>query len=133
MAGSSETAHRDEVYGWMVVPSLPPSLWHAYRDRRGARGGKCLSREARDWHDSAALYLARHRPRHPAEGVVRLEIVLVGRDRRRWDVENRVKLPSDLLTHMGFWGDDSQVWDLRVSREIGAEEETRLRISRLDG
>jgi Holliday junction resolvase RusA-like endonuclease len=49
-------------------------------------------------------------------------------DRRKWDIENRVKLLSDLLMKMRFWLDDSQVWDLRVSRMVGYQERTEIRI-----
>jgi len=53
---------------------------------------------------------------------------LTGMDRRKWDIENRVKLLSDLLMKMRFWLDDSQVWDLRVSRMVGYQERTEIRI-----
>jgi len=53
---------------------------------------------------------------------------LPGMDRRKWDIENRVKLLSDLLMKMRFWLDDSQVWDLRVSRMVGYQERTEIRI-----
>ncbi len=53
---------------------------------------------------------------------------MTGMDRRKWDIENRVKLLSDLLMKMRFWLDDSQVWDLRVSRMVGYQERTEIRI-----
>jgi Holliday junction resolvase RusA-like endonuclease len=48
---------------------------------------------------------------------------------RRWDVENRVKVLSDLLTRMAFWGDDSQVWELVVTRKEGRPERTEVTIA----
>lgn len=109
------------------IPDLPPSLWTAYKTRRG--GGKCLSQKARDWKDFATIHLLRARPRKPLTGHVSLDIVLVAKDNRRWDVENRVKVLSDLLTEMQFWGDDSQVWDLRVRREPGKVSVTKIEIT----
>jgi len=53
---------------------------------------------------------------------------LTGMDRRKWDIENRVKLLSYLLMKMRFWLDDSQVWDLLVSRMVGYQERTEIRI-----
>lgn len=111
----------------MTIPGLPPTLWQAYHERRNGRG-KCLTREAREWCAFATPYLVRHRPASPLGCRVRLEIVLIGRDERRWDVENRVKVLSDLLTRVGFWLDDSQVWDLHVTRERGREEATTVEI-----
>jgi len=112
------------------IPGLPVSLWKAYRNRRG--GGKCLSVEARVWCDEATLYLARSRPRRPLVGLVRLDIVLTSPSVRRWDIENRVKVLSDLLTRMKFWKDDSQIWDLRVRREKGNPEATLITIEPLN-
>ena len=109
------------------IPGLPPSLWKAYTMRRN--GGRCLSREARDWKDVAARALLPSRPRSPLAGIVRLSITLKAKGRRRWDIENRVKVLSDLLTEMCFWGDDSQVWDLRVRREIAPSDATKIEIT----
>ena len=109
------------------IPGLPVSLWRAYRNRKG--GGKCLSAEARAWRDEAALHLARYRPKRPISGRVRLEITLTSPGARRWDVENRVKVLSDLLTRMAFWGDDSQVWELVVTRKEGRPERTEVTIA----
>lgn len=113
------------------IPDLPPSLWKAYRPRRN--GGKYMSQEARSWCDFAAIHLRKHRPKKPMSGHLSLNITLVGKDQRRWDVENRVKVLSDLLTRMRFWGDDSQVWDLRVRRELGTTPTTRVEIAPLCG
>lgn len=113
------------------IPGLPVSLWAAYKNRRG--GGKCLSAEARAWCEEAALHLARYRPKRPISGRVRLEITLTSQGVRRWDVENRVKILSDLLTRMGFWGDDSQVWELVVTRKEGRPERTEVTIAPFRG
>jgi Holliday junction resolvase RusA-like endonuclease len=115
----------------MEIPGLPVSLWKAYRNRKG--GGKCLSAEARAWCDEAALHLMRHRPRRPMSGHVSLEITLTAPGNRRWDVENRVKILSDLLKRMGFWGDDSQVWELVVTRKEGRPERTEVTIAPFRG
>lgn len=64
--------------------------------------------------------------------LVRLDIVLTSPSARRWDVENRVKVLSDLLTRMKFWKDDSQIWDLRVRREKGHPEATLITIEPLN-
>ena len=111
------------------IPGLPTTLWKAYTPRRG--GGKFLSTEARAWCELATIYLLRHRPHEPIRGKVQLEIVLTTPTKRRWDVENRVKVLSDLLTRMGFWGDDSQVWELIVRRETGTPERTEITIDPL--
>lgn len=113
------------------IPELPPSLWKAYRPRMN--GGKYLSPEAKAWCDRAAMRLLAHRPKKPMVGRLVLDITLVGKDQRRWDVENRVKVLSDLLTRMRFWEDDSQVWELRVRREMGKAPSTRLEISPMCG
>lgn len=111
------------------IPGLPTTLWKAYTPRRG--GGKFLSAEARAWCELATIYLLRHRPESPLAGKIRLEIILTTSTKRRWDVDNRVKVLADLLTRMGFWGDDSQVWHLIVRREHGAPERTEILISQM--
>jgi crossover junction endodeoxyribonuclease RusA len=48
-------------------------------------------------------------------------------DNRRRDLDNIFKSAGDSLTHAGIWADDSQIDDLRITRE-GVEAPGRLEI-----
>lgn len=70
------------------------------------------------------LSLKKHRPKKPAEGPVRLKVILYFdvKERKLWgkyktkrpDCDNYVKELKDAMTSVGFWNDDAQVVDLRV-------------------
>ena len=71
--------------------------------------------------------LAPHRPKTPAEGPIRLFIVLYfdkKSPKKLWgqykitrpDVDNFCKALIDQMTQVGFWMDDAQIADLRIKK-----------------
>lgn len=49
------------------------------------------------------------------------------------DADNSNKLLLDCMTELGFWGDDSQIYDLRVRKFWGIEAGLKVRIIHGDG
>lgn len=49
---------------------------------------------------------------------VSVSIHLFPPDRRRFDIDNRIKICQDSITKAGLWNDDSQVDELHVYREL---------------
>lgn len=96
----------------LVLPGLPPTVNHMYVGTRG--GGKALSAAALAYRKEvwAACGVG---PRVPAEGALALTLRLTYGDRRRTDIDNRVKAALDALAAaLGF--DDSRVGRLVVER-----------------
>lgn len=73
------------------------------------------------------LKLKRHKPKKPVQGPVRLSLSLffdVKRPKKLWgtykttkpDLDNYAKELIDAMTAIGFWGDDAQVSELKVSK-----------------
>ena len=50
-------------------------------------------------------------------GAVSLDVKFRVRDRRRWDIDNRLKALQDCLMSGGVIEDDSQIEELHVKRE----------------
>lgn len=90
-----------------------------------------------------------HRPTDPIKGPVMLEVHFVWPWRKsepkrntiwgnrpkdtRPDCDNLVKLVADVLTKLHFWGDDSQVADLRVSKAWGDKPGLTVKIEPIKG
>lgn len=73
------------------------------------------------------LKLKRHKPKKPVQGPVRLSLSLffdVKRPKKLWgtykttrpDLDNYAKELIDAMTAVGFWIDDAQVSELKVSK-----------------
>lgn len=100
-------------------------------------GGKVVARvftpgTAEAWKGAVAVAMEPHRPSSPVEGAVCVEVMFFlprpkGRSRKsdptgplwcptRPDLDNLAKAVLDCLTLQGWWRDDSQVVDLRVTK-----------------
>jgi crossover junction endodeoxyribonuclease RusA len=89
-----------------IFLSMPPStnsIW------RSVNGRNIVSARYREWKKTAGLELMAQRPvRHL--GPVAVTIMLVPPDKRRFDLDNRVKPVLDLLVSGGIIeGDDSRI------------------------
>ena len=80
-------------------PPTANALWRAYR------GQNILSAVARAWARQAEMALMLQKPK-PVKGPVALSIRLGSPTGRRFDPDNRVKAPIDLLKRMGVIEDD---------------------------
>ena len=55
-----------------------------------------------------------------------LSLVFTAPNKRRWDIDNRVKAIQDCLARAGIIKDDTQIDKLEAERVYGKEAKTRL-------
>mgnify|MGYP002361318418 CR=1 FL=1 len=113
----------------LVLP-LPPSVNVLYGTARN--GQKFLTAEQRQFRARTAE-IVRAANRDAFAGRLEMSVTLYFANRRRADIDNRLKAVFDACTHGGAYHDDSQIDVLHVERVVrpGAEEECTVRIGEL--
>ena len=102
---------------------LPPTVNHLYRTSRN--GIRYKTQQGREWQNNTAAIMAMAKTNHkPYSGDVALEILFKTADRRRWDLDNRVKALQDCLAMAGVIEDDRQIQCLHVERQAAAQTAT---------
>ena len=84
-----------------------------------------------DWQQQIAVLLTKARKVEGYSGIVTLHITLETPNRKRWDLDNRVKALQDCLQMAGIIKDDSQIWELHVKRKLGKKTTTRVVLERV--
>ena len=110
----------------LELNGLPPTVNHMHINARGRRfrSQKCVA-----YQDYAVNEISRCRTElWPFLGRVALTLIFTAPDKRRWDIDNRVKALQDCLTMAGIIKDDSQIDKLTVERIYGTEAKTLLTI-----
>ena len=98
-----------------VLDGLPPTVNHLYRTARNSRRYKTKAGKA--WQEeAAAIFRMAYRQQEPYAGDVAVEVLFRTKDKRRWDLDNRLKALFDTLMMAGVVKDDSQIQSLGVSR-----------------
>ena len=111
----------------MELLELPPTVNHMYRTGYRSRY-KTL--EVREYQTYAVNRLREAwGSREPLSGCVELRIVFTTNDKRKWDIDNRVKALQDCLSLAGVIKDDSQLDALHVKRVYGKEKGTRITLT----
>ena len=91
---------------------LPPTVNHIYR---GAKGWRYLTQETRDFQDRiTALLREQRQDKETYPGPVFLSIFFYPDNKRRWDMDNRVKALQDCLEKAGIIANDTQINALYV-------------------
>ena len=103
---------------------LPPTVNLMYR---GARGWRYLTAETIEFQTRiSALMSSECQTKEPFTGAVAVFITFYTNNKRRWDIDNRVKALLDCLEKAGIIQDDSQIDALIINRERGQKLATSM-------
>ena len=113
---ANRTAHRRPATERVrLVLPMPPTVNHSSGPTAG--GGRYLTPEHKAFRDEVTLrVVAAGSPRFADDARLTLDITLVPADRRKWDLDNRIKSLQDALQVSGVYADDSQIDELRIVR-----------------
>ena len=106
------------------LDGLPPTVNHMHINARARRfrTNECIA-----YQDYVLGALSRLWPsKEPYSGRVALSLVFTAPNKRRWDIDNRVKAIQDCLARAGIIKDDTQIDKLEAERVYGKEAKTRL-------
>ena len=96
----------------LILP-YPPSVntyWRANGHRR------FISAEGRKFKEDVAEYVAAHQLKKFGAAALDIIMVLRPRDKRKTDIDNRIKAVLDALQDAGVYDDDCQIEKLTVER-----------------
>lgn len=91
----------------------PPSVNTYYRNFRGYM---VLSAKGREYKAKVADYVAEYKIPKLGSKKLRVSMILRPRDRRKTDIDNRIKAVLDSLQDAGVFDDDFQVDELSIVR-----------------
>ena len=101
----------------MIVLSLPfPPSVNSYRTVY--RGMMRLSKEGRAFKAAVSDYVVEYRVPKLGDKKLRISMVLFPRDKRKIDIDNRIKSVLDALQDAGVFDDDFQVDELSIVRGV---------------
>lgn len=112
------------------LEGIPPTVNHLYRNYRNRRYKTVAGRK---YQKQVTEILSRKwEARPPCEEPLELRITFITNDRRKWDVDNRVKALQDCLSMAGIIKDDNLVEILHVERKYGEKQATYIEVSTND-
>ena len=97
---------------FLTLP-FPPSMNTYWRNFRGRT---VLSKAGREYKEKVADYCAEYNVPKLGEAKLRISMVLFPRDKRKIDIDNRIKCVLDALQDAGVFDDDFQVDELSIVR-----------------
>ena len=114
----------------LELDGLPPTVNLLYRNFRHWRY-KTVS--GRKYQEQAAHILREAwSSKPPYELPIELRLIFTANNRRRWDIDNRVKALQDCLSLAGVLKDDRQVEILHVERKYGEKQGTYIEVRAID-
>ena len=114
----------------MELEGLPPTVNHLYRTYRNRR---YKTAKAQAYQESVSARLrSEWQYKEPCTESIEVRITFITKDKRRWDIDNRVKALQDCLSLAGIIKDDKQVNILHVERHAGSKTATYLDVYRSD-
>ena len=127
MKGRNYKMSNDNVLIKLELPGLPPSVNHMHMK---AHGRVFRTKECREYQEQVtAELITTWGDNPPFAGRAELEIIFTTNNKRRWDIDNRVKALQDCLTMAGVIKDDSQIDRILLERKFRSENKTILRLS----
>ena len=112
----------------VTLKGLPPTVNQMYRTGRYSRRYK--TQATRDYQRYAVKAMkAAHLVSYTFEGRTILNVKFFVADKRKWDMDNRLKALQDCLQMARIIKDDSQIDDIHVQREWLPSGNTRTCVS----
>lgn len=97
-----------------TIPELPPSVNHIWHQ---GKGRTYKPKPVVEWQRNASLLIAQGKKiAEPYPNQVALFMTLYVKNRRRMDIDNRIKCLQDCIAPAGIVNDDSQVWLIEIGR-----------------
>lgn len=97
---------------FLTLP-YPPSMNTYWRNFRGRT---ILSPKGREFKAAVADYVVEYKVPKLGDSKLRISMVLFPRDKRKIDIDNRIKCVLDALQDAGVFDDDFQVDELSIVR-----------------
>ncbi len=114
----------------LEIPGLPPTTNQIYRTGSG-RSFRYKTKETRDWETRVTCLMRAAKTQATNTKHVALHVTFTTPGKRRWDLDNRLKVLQDCLQKSGVIKDDSQIWELHIKREQGSETTTTIFLERV--
>ena len=112
------------------LEGLPPTVNHMYLS---ARNRRFRTKECKAYQDYVLNKIIALRTREwPYSGRMALTVVFTAPNKRRWDIDNRVKALQDCLALAGIIKDDCQIDFLLVRRVYEQTARTFLTLAKLE-
>ena len=112
----------------LELEGLPPTVNHLYRTYRNRR---YKTAKAQAYQETVSRRLRKEwQYKAPCIESGEVRITFITKDRRRWDIDNRVKALQDCLSLAGIIKDDKQVNILHVERHAGNKTATYVDVYR---
>jgi crossover junction endodeoxyribonuclease RusA len=111
----------------MIILTLPfpPSVNTYYR--RGAHA-TYMSKGGREYKAKVAEYITESNSPKLGAARLSLEIVLWPKDKRKYDIDNRIKALLDSLQDAGVFDDDEQIDQINIYRGSGTVSGGQARV-----
>lgn len=112
----------------LELEGLPPTVNHIYRTYRNRR---YKTAKAQAYQEGVTQRLrSEWNCKPPCIDTIEVRITFITNDKRKWDIDNRVKALQDCLSMAGIIKDDKQVNILHVERHAGPKTATYLDVYR---
>ena len=110
---------------------MPPSVNRMYRN---GRGGRYKRPEVEEWQSYIARQLREKWGKlRPYTGEVEVRVQFTVNNRRRWDIDNRLKALLDCFEMGGVIKDDTQISGIIAKRVEGETSQTQIEMSEYTG
>jgi crossover junction endodeoxyribonuclease RusA len=87
-----------------------------------------MSKQGREYKKAVADYISESNTPKLGSARLYLEVVLWPKDKRKYDIDNRVKALLDSLQDAGVFDDDEQIDQINVYRGIGVVKGGNVRV-----
>jgi crossover junction endodeoxyribonuclease RusA len=95
---------------WLPFPPSTNTYWRHYRGRT------IIGKQGKIFREAVMYEIMTNKVPTFGTGRLRISMILRPRDKRRIDIDNRIKATLDALEHAGVFEDDCQIDRLEIER-----------------